>query len=145
MLDEKGNLFVIEAIFAIILLLFIFLIFNYTISIPNPNYSAEIKNSKTAQDTMEILSGKINFTDRTFIGDISEILKENENSKESIDEVSKLCKDKFKSLNLKNYRFSETNILDDESLASNGDLSKAKDVSVATRTYGDYSYTLSVW
>ncbi|MBQ6512174.1 hypothetical protein [Methanobrevibacter sp.] len=145
MLDEKGNLFVIEAIFAIILLLFLFLIFNYTVSIPNPTYSGEIKNSKTAQDTMEILSGKINFTDRTFIGDISEILKENDNSKESVDKVSKLCKDKLKSLNLKNYRFSETNVLDDEPLASKGDISKAKNVSVAMRTYGDYSYTLSVW
>ena len=145
MLDEKGNFFIIEAIFAIILLLFIFLIFNYTVSIPNPNYSGEIKDSKTAQDTMEILSGKINFTDRTFIGDISEILKQNDNSEESINEVSKICKDKFKSLNIKNYRFSETNILDDESLASKGVYSNAKNVSVATRTYGDYSYTLSVW
>ena len=145
MLDEKGNFFIIEAIFAIILLLFIFFVVNYTVSIPNPNYSSEIKDSKTAQDTMEILSGKINFTDRTFLGDISEILKQNENSEESIAEVSKLSKDKFKSLNLKNYRFSETNILDEESLASKGDYSHAKDVSVATRTYGDYSYTLSVW
>ena len=145
MLDEKGNFFIIEAIFAIILLLFMFLVFNYIISIPDSHYSGEIKDSKTAQDTMEILSGKINFTDRTFIGDISEILRQNENSEESIIEVSRLCKDKFKSLNLENYRFSETNILDDESLAGKGDYSNAKNVSVATRTYGEYSYTLSVW
>lgn len=145
MLDEKGNFFIIETILAIILLLFVFLVFNYIVSIPNPNYSSEIKDSKTAEDIMEILSGKINFTDMTFIGEISEILKKNDNSEESINEVSKLCKDRFKSLNIKNYRFSETNILDDESLASKGDYSKATNVSVATRTYGDYSYTLSVW
>ncbi|WP_405303408.1 hypothetical protein [Methanobrevibacter sp.] len=145
MLDEKGNFFIVEAILAIVLLLFVFLIFNYTISISNPSYSGEIKNSKTAQDTMEILSGKINFTDGTFIGDISEILKENENSKESVSEVSKLSKDKFSTLKLENYRFSETNILDGKVLAGSGDYSKATNVSVATRTYGDYSYTLSIW
>lgn len=145
MLDEKGNFFIVEAILAIILLLFVFLIFNYTISTSNPSYSGEIKNSKAAQDTMEILSGKINFTDGTFIGDISEILKENENSKESVSEVSKLSKDKFSTLKLENYRFSETNMLDGKVLAGSGDYSKATNVSVATRTYGDYSYTLSIW
>lgn len=145
MLDEKGNLFVIEAILAIVLLLFVFLIFNYTIFIQNSNYSGEIKDSKTAQDIMEGLSGKINFTDGTFIGDISEILRRNDNSKESISEVSKLSKDKFSALKLKNYRFSETKLLDNKVLAASGDYSKATNVSVATRTYGDYSYTLSIW
>ncbi|MGX8693611.1 MAG: hypothetical protein ACSW71_01760 [Methanobrevibacter sp.] len=145
MLDEKGNLFVIEAILAIVLLLFVFLIFNYTIFIQNSNYSGEIKDSKTAQDIMEGLSGKINFTDGTFIGDISEILRRNDNSKESISEVSKLSKDKFSALKLKNYRFTETKLLDNKVLAASGDYSKATNVSVATRTYGDYSYTLSIW
>lgn len=145
MLDEKGNLFVIEAILAIVLLLFVFLIFNYTIFIQNSNYSGEIKDSKNAQDIMEGLSGKINFTDGTFIGDISEILRRNDNSKESISEVSKLSKDKFSALKLKNYRFTETKLLDNKVLAASGDYSKATNVSVATRTYGDYSYTLSIW
>lgn len=145
MLDEKGNLFVIEAILAIVLLLFVFLIFNYTIFIQNSNYSGEIKDSKTAQDIMVGLSGKINFTDGTFIGDISEILRRNDNSKESISEVSKLSKDKFSALKLKNYRFTETKLLDNKVLAASGDYSKATNVSVATRTYGDYSYTLSIW
>ena len=94
---------------------------------------------------MEILSGKINYTDRTFIGDISEILRGNENSKESVSEVSKLSEDKLNTLKLENYRFSETNVLDNKVLASSGDYSKANDVSVAIRTYGDYSYTLSIW
>ncbi|MDO5859391.1 hypothetical protein [Methanobrevibacter sp.] len=145
MLDEKGNIFIIEAILAITLLLFVFLVFNYTISISNSDYSAQIKESKNAEDIMEILSGKINFTDRTFIGDISVILNDNENSKESIHEVSKLCDEKFSSLKLKNYRFSETNILNDEVFSSSGDYSSADNVSVAIRTYADYSYTLSVW
>lgn len=145
MLDEKGNFFIIDAVLAIILLLIIFLAFNFAISFHDSSYSSEIKKSKNAQDIMEILSGKIYYEDKTFIGDISEILKENENSKESISEVSKLSEDKFSTLKLKNYRFSETNVLNGKMLAGSGDYSKASDVSVAIRTYGDYSYTLSIW
>lgn len=145
MLDEKGNFFIMDAVLAVILLLVIFLVFNSAISLQDSSYSNEIKKSKNAQDIMEILSGKIEYADGTFIGDISEILKDNDNSKESVSEVSKLSKDKFNALNLENYRFSETNVLDDKALASSGDYSKADDVSVAIRTYGDYSYTLSIW
>lgn len=145
MLDEKGNFFIIDAVLAVILLLAVFMVFNSAISIPDSSYSHEIKESKNAQDIMEILSGKIYHSDRTFIADISEILKENKNSKKSIREVSGLCEDKFESLKIKNYRFSETNVLKDKVLASSGDYSNAKDVSSATRSYGDYYFTLSTW
>ncbi|MBQ6351289.1 MAG: hypothetical protein IJI42_10205 [Methanobrevibacter sp.] len=145
MLDEKGNFFIIDAVLAVILLLAVFIVFNSAISIPDSSYSNEIKESKNAQDIMEILSGKVYYSDGTFIADISEILKENKNSKESIREVSGLCEDKFESLKIKNYRFSETNVLKDKVLASSGDYSNAKDVSSATRSYGDYYFTLSTW
>ena len=36
-------------------------------------------------------------------------------------------------------------MLDDKVLASSGEYSDVDNVSVAIRTYGDYSYTLSVW
>ena len=145
MLDEKGNFFIIDAILAISLLLLVFVIFNFAIFTPDSNYSSEIKDSKDAQDVMEILSGKVNFTDRTFLGDISVILKDNKNTKEAVEDVSERCKDKFSTLNLKNYRFSETNVLDDKVLASSGDYSTSDNVSVAIRTYDEYSYTLSTW
>ncbi|WP_298519710.1 hypothetical protein [uncultured Methanobrevibacter sp.] len=145
MLDEKGNFFIIEAILAIILLLIVILAFNSLILFQNSDYSSDIKNSMSAQEIMEVLDGKINFTDQSFLGDISAILKEKKNSKESIQEVSQLCDEKFKTFKLQNYRFSENNLLDGKTLASDGDYSKAKDISVASRDYGDYSYTLSVW
>ena len=145
MLDDKGYFYIIDAILAVMLLLMVFLIVNAAISIPSPDYSYDSEGIAKAQDTMEMLSGKVNFTDQTFLGEISEILKENENSKESTREVSKLCRDKLDSFNIKNYRFIETNVLKGKVLASSGDYSKASDVSVATRNYGDYSYTLSTW
>ena len=145
MLDEKGNLYIIDAVLAVILLLIVFLAVNTAISIPTPDYSYQTQDIKTAQDIMEILSGKVNITDRTFIGDISGVLSEKENSKESIREVSKMSKAKLDSYNLKNYKFCENNILDGQVLASSGDYSKADSISKAFRSYGDYYYTLYVW
>lgn len=145
MLDSKGSFFIIDAILAIVLILIVFFIVNSAISIPTPEYSYQTKDSRDVQDIMELLSGKVDFTDQTFLGEISNILKENKNSKQSIRKVSKISKDKLDSYNLDNYQFSENNVLKGEVLASSGDYKKAQNVSVATRNYGDYSFTLSVW
>ncbi len=145
MRDEKGSFYLIEAILAITVLLIAILIVNTVISIPSPDYSYEGHDLKSAQDVMEILSKKINFTDQTFLGEISTVLKENKNSKKAIRDVSNISQDKFDSFNLKNYKFCENNKLKGKILASKGNYDNAQDVSVATRTYGDYSYTLYVW
>ena len=145
MLDSKGSFFIIDAILAIVLILIVFFIVNSAISIPTPEYSYQTKDNRDVQDIMELLSGKVDFTDQTFLGEISNILKENKNSKQSIREVSKISKDKLDSYNLDNYQFSENNVLKGEVLASSGDYKKAQNVSVATRNYGDDSFTLSVW
>jgi hypothetical protein len=134
-----------DAILAIFLLLTVFLIVNSAISMQTADYSYESRDIRNAQDIMELLSGKIDFTDQTFLGKISDILEEDGNSKESIREVSSICKDKLNSYNLKNYEFSENNVLNNKVLASSGDYNKADSVDVATRNYGEYSYTLSVW
>ena len=145
MLDEKGSFYIIEAVLAITLLMTVFLIVNSVISIETPDYSYESRDTAIAQDTMEILSGKIDYRDQTFLGEISEILKENKNSKRSVEEVSQISKDKFQRLNIENYQFCENNVLKGKVLAASGDLNDAGDVTVATRNYGEYSYTLSVW
>ena len=145
MRDEKGSFYLIAALLAITVLLIAILIVNTVISIPSPDYSYEGHDLKSAQDVMEILSKKINFTDQTFLGEISTVLKENKNSKKAIRDVSNISQDKFDSFNLKNYKFCENNKLKGKILASKGNYDNAQDVSVATRTYGDYSYTLYVW
>ena len=134
-----------DAILAIFLLLIVFLVVNTAITLPTSDYSYESKEIRTAQDTMELLSGKIDFNDNTFLAEISNILKEGKNSKESIRQVSEISKDKLNSYKLKNYMLTENNILKGKVLASKGDYNKANDVDVATRTYGDYSYTLYIW
>jgi hypothetical protein len=145
MLDDKGSFYIFDAILAIFLLLTVFLIVNSTISLPTTDYSYESRDIRTAQDVMELLSGKIDFSDKTFMEKISTVLEEGENSKESIREVSKLSEDRLDSYEIENYCFTENNVLDGEVLASSGDYKKATNVNVASRTYGDYSYSLSIW
>ena len=143
MKDEKGYFYIIDAFLAIVILLIAISMVNTVISNSNPTYSDDSKDFNLAQDTMEILSRKINLTDRIFIEDISKILEENHNSKRSVKEVSKLCSEKFKKLGIKNYQFRENNVLGGKVLASSGTI--GEDVSIASRSYGDYSYTLYVW
>lgn len=145
MLDNKGSFYIIDAILAVVLLLIVFLAINATITMPTHDYSYETRDIKTAQDVMELLSGKVDFEDESFISEISAILNESRNSKESIREVSKISKSKLDSYDLENYRLTETNVLNNVVLASNGDWDNAENISVATRTYGEYSFTLSVW
>ena len=143
MKDEKGYFYIIDAFLAILILLIAILMVNSVISTTSPSYSTQSHDFTSAQDTMELLSAKINFTDRIFIEDISNILSTNHNSKHSVREVSKLCSEKFKKLGIENYQFRENNVLGGKVLASSGVL--GEDVSIATRNYGDYSYTLYVW
>lgn len=145
MLDIKGSFYIIDALLAVFLLLIVFLVVNTAITMPTYDYSYESRDIRIAQDVMESLSGKIDFTDQTFIGKISTILKDEDNSKKSIKEVSKMSRDKLNSYNLKNYKLCENNVLDGKILAFRGNFKKAANVDVATRNYGDYSYTLSVW
>ena len=143
--DEKGNLYLGDAIIALSILFIVMLMLNTMVSLPNPTYSDISHNSKDAQDVMEILSGKVNFHDKTFLSEITAILKENKNSKKSVSEVSQLCDEKFDEFKLENYRFVETNHLDSKILSDSGDFTKADDVSVATRNFDGYSYTLYIW
>ena len=145
MLDNKGSFYLIDAILAVVLLLIVFLAINATVTMPTHEYSYETRDIRTAQDVMELLSGRIDFQDKSFISEISGILKEGENSKESVREVSKISRDRLDSYDLENYRLVESNVLNDGVLASKGNYDDAENVSVATRTYEDYSFTLSTW
>ena len=145
MSDNRGSFYIFDAILAAFLILLVFLVVNSTISLPTVDYSYESKEIRTAQDVMELLSGKVDFDDRTFLEEISAILEDGENSKESIGEVSEISQRKLDSYDIKNYSFTENNVLDGKVLASSGDYKKADNVDVASRTYGDYSYSLSIW
>ncbi len=117
MKDEKGYFFyIIDAFLAIVILLIAILMVNSIVSTSNPNYSSTSHDFKSAQDTMELLSAKINSYRQSFHRRYFNILDENHNSKHSVREVSKLCREKFEKLGLKNYQFKENNVLGGKAL-----------------------------
>ncbi len=143
--DQSGNLYIADAIIALSILFIAMLMMNSLISLPDSTYSDTSHNSQVSQDIMEILSGKVDFHDGTFLGEISEILRQNRNSEKSVREVSAICEDKFANFKLTNYSFVESNQLDGQVLAGSGDFTRAKNVSSASRNFGEYSYTLYLW
>ena len=145
MLDEKGSFYIVDTILAVILILIVFLIVNTALTVQMSDYSYESHNIRSAQDVMELLSGKIDFSDQTFLSRISNKLDDGQLSKDSLREVSRISKEKLNSYGLNNYRFCENEVLGGEVLASSGDFKKAVNVSSASRDYGQYSYSLLVW
>ena len=145
MKDQSGNLYIFDAIIALSIVFIVLLMLNTLISIPNPTYSNTDHNPKLTQDIMEILSGKVDFSDESFLEKITNILKEDNNSQKSIREASILCKDKFEEFNITNYRFVESSNLNSKVLSSSGKLLEDSNISSATRSFDSYSYTLYIW
>jgi len=144
--DTKGFLSIIDGIFAILLLLIVFSLFNSIIDLEISEYSYTSNEFKDSQDIMELLSNKINFEDKSFLEEAEFILKRDNNSKTSIKEVSILFNNTTKELiSNSNYLFTETNYLKGESISSSGDIKNTNNLSVAKRNVGNYSFILYMW
>ena len=141
-MDNKGFISIFDGLIAIFLLLLFILIISSFLAIPISNYSIATHDSRTSQDIMESLSTKINYTDTSFLEEITQILESNNNSKRSINQVSKMVENE---LNLnRSYVFKETNILNQE-IASNGDITQSDSYTVASRSYKGYNYILILY
>lgn len=145
--DNKGFISLIDALLSIFILFMVLIAFNMVIDIDVPSLSEENNDFKTSQDIMEIMSSKVDGRDYTLIERISYILSKNNNSIASKREVKALLDDFFAVYLEGNdqdfhYSFSETNQLNGEVLSSNGDYATADRVNVASRNYGNYSYSL---
>ncbi|WP_273476291.1 hypothetical protein [Methanobrevibacter woesei] len=146
MKNERGYVAVFEALMVIFLVLTCVLFLNSVVVTSNPSLSQKADNFNKAQDIMEALSGKVNFTDETFLSEISNILSDRWDKNKAIQEVSKLAKPKFEELGLKdNYKFVEVNEFNGATLLSSGNYDSAENISIASRNYGDYCYRLYVW
>lgn len=146
MKNERGYVAIFEALIVIFLVLTCVLFLNSVVVTLNPSLSQKADNFNKAQDIMESLSGKVNFTDETFLSEISNILSDRWDKNKAIEEVSKLTKSKFEELGLKdNYKFVEVNEFNGATLLDSGNYDSAENISIASRNYGDYCYRLYVW
>lgn len=144
--DNKGFFEIFDGLIAIVLLFTVFLLFNLVINVPDNSVSTTTYEFKQSQDFMEQLASKTNITDSSFLDEITEVLKEGRNSKNSVRKVSELCENEFKKLGLKKgYYFTETNHLNGDKILASGNIQYANNITTAIRHCGDYCYVLSTY
>ncbi|WP_409200227.1 hypothetical protein [Methanobrevibacter sp. DSM 116169] len=144
--NEKGFLHIIDAFFAITLVFLVFLVLTYTNTISSPDFSSQSYNIKDSQDIMEVLSTKTNYNDKTLLENAEYILRENNNSKISINKVSILLNETLYDLSKdSNFYFTERNYLKEEVILEKGNINNANNLSVAIRYVGDYCFVLYLW
>ena len=138
--ENSGVYTITDGIIAISLIFIAFFAFNSMINIDIVNNNYQVLNDyKTSQDLMEILSTN---TDEVSLNQIYYILKSNNNSIESTNQVSLILNSFFdKNIPDKNYVFKVNN----EILASKGNLEDKDNYNSAKRRLGDYTFTLIVY
>lgn len=144
-IDDKGFLSLIDGLLAIFLIFIAILAFNMFIDMEIPSLSQGSKDFKTSQDVMELLSMDVDGKDYSILEEISYTLSKSNNNKASQREVGEILDNYFVTHLDSNYAFVENNYLKGKELSSSGDKLEAKNLTVATRNYGNYSYTLYIW
>lgn len=144
--DNKGFFEIFDGLIAVILIFTGFLLFNLVITVPSDSVSTTAYEFKQSQDIMEQLASKTNITDFSFLDEITNILKDGKDSKNSIRKVSALCEKKFKNLGLTtDYYFTEMNHLNGDKIIASGNIKTADNITTAMRHCGDYCYVLSTY
>ena len=81
--DNKGFFEIFDGLIAVILIFTVFLLFNLVITVPSDSVSTTAYEFKQSQDIMEQLASKTNITDSSFLDEITNILKDGKDSKNS--------------------------------------------------------------
>ena len=87
---------IIDGLISIVLLFTVFLIFNLVLTVPDNSVSTTTYEFKQSQDIMEQLASKTNISDYSLLDEITEVLKDGRNSKNSVRKVSLLCEKSLK-------------------------------------------------
>lgn len=144
--NQKGFFSFLDSIIAISLVFLLFLVINSIIEIPDSSYSNDNKEFKESHDIMELMSSKVNFTDKSTLEEISDILNNENNSNEAITKSREIVTNYFDKIGLKsNYLFAEENVITNDYIAYSGDFKNSENVSVARKNFGNYSFVLYIY
>ncbi len=138
--EDTGIYSIIDGMIAILLIFIAFLAFNSMINldIVNDNHQV-LSDYRTSEDLMEVLSTGSN---EPTLNQIYYILKSNNNSYESKAQATMILSSFFnKTIPDKYYVFKVNNQI----LASRGNLEDIDNYNSAKRTVGDYTFTLLVY
>ncbi|MDO5850554.1 MAG: hypothetical protein Q4P14_04995, partial [Methanobacteriaceae archaeon] len=143
--DNNGYLSLVDGLLAIFLIFIAIAAFNMIIDMDIVSLSEESVDFKTSNDIMELIAMKVDGKDYSILERISYTLAKSNNNKASQREVATLLEGYFDKYLDGHYAFVENNQLKGAVLVSNGDMLGADNLTVATRDYGNYSYTLYIW
>ena len=142
-MDDRGLIFTIDSVLALIpVFLIIFAITNISDSgISSIHHVNSIHN---AQDLLEVMSNQNKLGDSVLLN-IANILSRNGNSDKEIKEAGEIA-ESYLNTTLKNTKYSlmETNKLN-KTIASNGDIKNAHEISVGFKTCKNYIFKLFIW
>lgn len=140
--DNNGFLSVLDGILAIFIVFIALFSFSMIADLQIPSYSYESYDFKSSNDVLELMTIK---SDENSYSILENIVFTIENSDNPIERDRKIATIASKYLNETtsnyNYLFVENNILN-TTISSKGDISTVSDINSATRTFGDYSFTL---
>jgi hypothetical protein len=146
-MDQKGLLASSDAILGLIVVMIILGTINSMVNVHFPNPSQELGLSHDAQDAMGLMVSENgqNVSD-PILCKVAQTLEENNNTHESV-AMAGIIAGQFLNITLGTvkYNLTETKQLKGATIACNGDMSMAKNVDSATRTWGNYSFSLYVW
>ncbi len=120
-----------------------------TVANTNIDYNGQFLEKQyfqKAQDTAELMATYTEHDDQTLIAKVSNALSENQDQKKGIDSARNLASPFLeRTIGNMKYRLEEINYLKGAEIVSNGDISKAKNVGVAVKCYGNYLFRLYIW
>ncbi|MGB9936393.1 MAG: hypothetical protein ACPK7O_01605 [Methanobacterium sp.] len=143
-MDNNGFIFTLDATLALIP---IFIILAAVVSTGNPDIhsSEQIRLTHSAQDALENMARIQNGTESNIFQKMAYILSLNNNSDNSIKETGRIS-GSYLNKTLGNLKYNLTEISElNKTIAFNGDMKNAKDISVGFKSYENYIFKLYVW
>lgn len=145
-MDEKGFTFTFDAVLALIPV-FILLVTINTAGSGNFGFSSDqVRLSHQAQDSMDLMAQYQGSAGVTVIDEIVSTLEANNKNSAGIQAAGDIA-GQFLDKNLpgKKYKLVELKELNGVTIVSNGEITNAKNIATASRSYGNYSFVLYVW
>jgi hypothetical protein len=144
-MDNKGLIFTLDSVLALIP------IFIIIIAVANISDSGlisstgQVRSFCNAQDTLEIMATNQNELHSNVLQNMATVLAENSDSEKGINEAEKIaCIYLNKTIGSSKYNLMEINQLN-KTIASNGDMKDANDISVGFKSSGNYIFKLYIW
>ena len=143
-MDDKGFIFTMDAVLALIIL-FIALAAVANVNESSLSSSSQIRLSHNAQDTLETMATyKTGPDEFTVLQNIAVILAASKNDKKGIDEAGQVAGAYLnQTLNNTKYNLTETQL--NTTIAANADMEDANNIAVGVKSCGDYMFKLYIW